>query len=174
MLGMSSLSPQSSVNPYQYQSSTAAVSAEGSSILATNREAVTATAGNQAATAGTSAQPEMAGVEECETCKSRKYQDGSNDPGVSFKTPTHVSRAQSGAAVRAHEGEHVNREQAKAEREDREVVSQSVQIHTSVCPECGKSYVSDGTTRTTTRSERENPQPAAAASGPGQVVDRYA
>ena len=25
---------------------------------------------------------------ECQTCKERKYQDGSNDPGVSFKTPT--------------------------------------------------------------------------------------
>ena len=42
------------------------------------------------------------------------------------------------------------REQAKAQREDRKVVSQSVTIHTAICPECGDVYVSGGTTRTTT------------------------
>lgn len=31
------------------------------------------------------------GLEECQTCKNRKYQDGSNDPGVSFKAATHVA-----------------------------------------------------------------------------------
>ena len=87
---------------------------------------------------------------ECETCKRREYQDGSNDPGVSFKTPTHLSPEQAGFAVRAHEREHVTREQAKAVREGREVVSQSVSIHTAICPECGRVYVSGGTTRTVT------------------------
>ena len=43
------------------------------------------------------------------------------------------------------------REQAKAKREGREVVSQSVTLHTDICPECGKVYISGGTTRTTTR-----------------------
>ena len=28
---------------------------------------------------------------ECETCKNRKYVDGSNESDVSFKSPTHVS-----------------------------------------------------------------------------------
>ena len=75
---------------------------------------------------------------ECETCKERKYQDGSDDPGVSFKTPTHIAPDQAAAAVRGHENEHVVREQAKAQQEDRKVVSQSVTYHTDICPECGK------------------------------------
>ena len=89
---------------------------------------------------------------ECETCKERKYQDGSDDPGVSFKTPTHIAPDQAAAAVRGHENEHVVREQAKAQREDRKVVSQSVTIHTAICPECGDVYVSGGTTRTSTNA----------------------
>ncbi len=89
---------------------------------------------------------------ECQTCKERKYQDGSDDPGVSFKTPTNVAPEQAASAVRGHENEHVVREQAKAQREDRKVVSQSVTYHTSICPECGKVYVSGGTTRTVTKA----------------------
>ena len=90
---------------------------------------------------------------ECQTCKERKYQDGSDDPGVSFKTPTNIAPEQAASAVRGHENEHVVREQAKARREDRKVVSQSVTYHTSICPECGKVYVSGGTTRTVTRAD---------------------
>ena len=89
---------------------------------------------------------------ECQTCKNRKYQDGSDDPGVSFKTATNVAPEMAAAAVRGHEQEHVVREQAKALREDRKVVSQSVTIHTAICPECGDVYVSGGTTRTTTKA----------------------
>ena len=89
---------------------------------------------------------------ECQTCKNRKYQDGSDDPGVSFKTATNVAPEQAAAAVRGHEQEHVVREQAKAVREDRKVVSQSVTLHTDICPECGDVYVSGGTTRTTTKA----------------------
>lgn len=94
---------------------------------------------------------------ECQTCKERKYQDGSNDPGVSFKTPTNIAPEQAAAAVRGHEQEHVVREQAKAQQENREVVSQSVTYHTAICPECGKVYVSGGTTRTSTRTAQEQP-----------------
>ena len=86
----------------------------------------------------------------CETCERRKYQDGSDDMGVSFQTPTRVDPDQAASAVRGHEMEHVVREQAKAQREDRKVVSQSVTLHTAICPECGKTYISGGTTRTTT------------------------
>ena len=89
---------------------------------------------------------------ECQTCKNRKYQDGSDDPGVSFKTAATVAPEQAASAVRGHEQEHVVREQAKAQREDRKVVSQSVTIHTEICPECGDVYVSGGTTRTTTKA----------------------
>lgn len=94
---------------------------------------------------------------ECQTCKERKYQDGSDDPGVSFKTPTNVAPELAASAVRGHEQEHVVREQAKAQRENREVVSQSVTYHTAICPECGKVYVSGGTTRTSTRASQEQP-----------------
>lgn len=102
---------------------------------------------------------------ECQTCKERKYQDGSNDPGVSFKTPTNVAPEQAAAAVRGHEQEHVVREQAKAQRENREVVSQSVTYHTAICPECGKVYVSGGTTRTSTRAVQEQPTLTSASQG---------
>lgn len=92
---------------------------------------------------------------ECQTCKRRRYQDGSDDPGVSFKTPQHISPDAAPSAVRAHEMEHVYREQASAQREQREVVSQSVTIHTGICPECGRVYVSGGTTRTVTRDKSD-------------------
>lgn len=94
-------------------------------------------------------------VSGCQTCKNRKYQDGSNDPGVSYKTPTKISAENAASAVRSHESEHVSREQGKAKREGREVVSQSVVLHNSICPECGRSYVSGGTTTTTTRGKSE-------------------
>ncbi len=94
---------------------------------------------------------------QCQTCKERKYQDGSNDPGVSFKTPTNIAPEQAAAAVRGHEQEHVVREQAKAQRENREIVSQSVTYHTAICPECGKVYISGGTTRTSSRAIEEQP-----------------
>ena len=89
---------------------------------------------------------------ECQTCKERKYQDGSDDMGVSFQTPTNVDPDLAASAVRGHEMEHVVRERAKATREDRKVVSQSVTYHTAICPECGKVYVSGGTTRTVTKA----------------------
>lgn len=89
------------------------------------------------------------GAIECATCASRQYQDGSNDPGVSFKAPTHIDPAQSGAAVMAHEQEHVTREQANAKEKGGEVISQSVSISMAICPECGRSYTSGGVTRTT-------------------------
>ena len=92
---------------------------------------------------------------QCQTCKERKYQDGSDDPGVSFKTPTSVAPEQAAGAVRGHENEHVVREQAKARREDRKVVSQSVTYHTGICPECGTAYVSGGTTRTVTKADTD-------------------
>ncbi len=99
---------------------------------------------------------------ECQTCKERTYQDGSNDPGVSFKAPGHIAPESSAAVVMAHEQEHVGNEQANAAKEDRQVVSQSVRLFSSVCPECGKVYVSGGETRTTTASAakpRQNESP---------------
>ena len=90
---------------------------------------------------------------ECQTCKNRKYQDGSNDPGVSFKTPTRISPERAAFAIRSHEMEHVAHAKAKALKEDQEIVSQSVSYHTGICPECGRTYMAGGTTRTTFRSK---------------------
>jgi len=98
---------------------------------------------------------EIGEVEECQTCKNRKYVDESNDPSVSYQSPQHISPGQSGAKVAAHEREHVTNERAKAEREDRRIVSQTVSLSTSVCPECGKVYVSGGVTRTVTAGEKK-------------------
>ena len=58
---------------------------------------------------------------ECQTCKNRKYVDGSNDPGVSFKTPTHLNPETAAYAIRSHEGEHVSHARAKAQKEDQEI-----------------------------------------------------
>jgi hypothetical protein len=56
------------------------------------------------------------------------------------------------AAVASHEQEHVRNEQARAHREDREIINQSVTLTYDTCPECGKQFVSGGTTRTTSIS----------------------
>lgn len=107
------------------------------------------------------------GSQGCETCKNRKYQDGSDDPGVSFKTPTKLTPEQASTAVRGHEMEHVSREQGKASREEREVVSQSVTYNNAICPECGRAYISGGTTRTTTRARTEQAYQSGMESGSG-------
>lgn len=112
------------------------------------------------------------GAVECATCAARTYQDGSNDPGVSFKAPTHLSPDQAASAVVSHEMEHVSSEQSKARSENKEVVSQSVQIFQSICPECGISYVSGGVTKTTTASKGQAPyQGANIAQSKGNLVD---
>jgi len=95
------------------------------------------------------------GAVECQTCKNRKYVDGSDDAGVFFKTPAHVSPESSMAAVASHEQEHVSREGAKARSEGREIVSQSVRIFMDVCPECGRVYASGGKTTTTTKADKK-------------------
>lgn len=84
---------------------------------------------------------------ECETCKNRKYQDGS-DENVSFKAPAHVDPKAAAGAVRSHEQEHVSNAYSKAAQNNGKVISANVSIHTAICPECGRSYVSGGTTRT--------------------------
>ena len=103
-------------------------------------------------------QLKKAGKLECQTCKERTYQDGSNDPGVSFKAPGHISPESSAAVVQSHEQEHVANEQASARSDGRKVVSQNVRIFTAVCPECGKSYVSGGETQTTTATDSKKQQ----------------
>jgi hypothetical protein len=91
---------------------------------------------------------------------SRTYKDQSSDPSVSFQTPTHVSPDMAAGAVAGHEQEHVRHEQAKAESSGRKVIFQSVTIQSSICPECGRSYVSGGKTTTITGEDRSSrPEP---------------
>lgn len=93
----------------------------------------------------------------CQTCANRKYQDGS-DENVSFKSATNIAPEAAASAVRGHEQEHVSNAYDKAKQNNGKVISATVQIHTSICPECGKTYVSGGTTRTQIKySNEENP-----------------
>lgn len=84
---------------------------------------------------------------ECETCKNRKYQDGS-DEQVSFKAAAHISPEASAATVRGHEQEHVSNAYVKAAKGNGKVLQASVSLKTAICPECGRSYVAGGTTST--------------------------
>ena len=94
---------------------------------------------------------------ECETCKQRKYQDGSNEM-VSFKTAQHMSPTEAASRVRAHEQEHVANAYDKAAQDGGKVLQASVAIHTAICPECGTTYVSGGTTSTKIKySDESNP-----------------
>lgn len=88
---------------------------------------------------------------QCEKCRSRRYQDGSNDSRVSFQMPTVMDPVKAKARVMSHEMEHVRNEQHKAKRENKVVVSQSVRIMNDRCEECGRNYVKGGFTRTITR-----------------------
>lgn len=95
---------------------------------------------------------------ECQTCENRKYQDGSDEHDVSFKNASKVAPEAAASAVRSHEQMHVKNAYQKAEEDNGKVVSASVAIHTSICPECGKTYVSGGTTRTMIKyGNEENP-----------------
>ncbi len=84
---------------------------------------------------------------ECETCKRRKYQDGS-DEMVSFKSAQTIAPAAVASKVRAHEQEHVVNAYEKAAQKNGKVIRASVTLHTSICPECGRTYVSGGETNT--------------------------
>ncbi|MCQ2544216.1 MAG: hypothetical protein MJ126_08650 [Lachnospiraceae bacterium] len=95
------------------------------------------------------------GSKECQTCKNRKYQDGSNEM-VSFKSSAHISPTAAGSMVRAHEMEHVNNAYAKATKGNGKVLQASVTLKTAICPECGRAYVSGGVTNTKIKYSNED------------------
>lgn len=92
---------------------------------------------------------------ECETCKNRKYQDGS-DEMVSFKSAAHISPQASASRVRSHEQEHVSNAYSKAAKKGGKVIAANVSLKTAICPECGTSYVAGGTTATKIKYPNEN------------------
>lgn len=97
------------------------------------------------------------GTEECQTCKNRKYKDGS-DEMVSFKSAAHIDPAASASVVRAHEQEHVTNAYSKAAMGNGKVINASVSLKTAICPECGRTYVAGGTTSTQIKYyNEENP-----------------
>lgn len=93
---------------------------------------------------------------ECETCKNRRYQDGS-DEMVSFKTPGKISPEESFAKVSAHEQEHVTNAVAEGSKPGKELISANVSLKTAMCPECGRAYVAGGTTRTMMKTYGKDP-----------------
>ena len=86
----------------------------------------------------------------CPVCENRKYQDGSNDPGVSMKFATKLNSYSATAAVRAHEYQHVRHHQMEAQEKDRKIISQTVMLRVRRCPHCGKMYTAGGVTKTVT------------------------
>jgi len=106
----------------------------------------------------------------CKTCEERKYVDQSDDPSVSFQTPTSISPNMAAGAVAAHENEHVRNEKSSAEREDREIVNQTVTFTYACCPECGRNYVSGGTTRTTSVKKHESVNREQEKPAPGDMA----
>jgi hypothetical protein len=94
--------------------------------------------------------------EECQTCKNRKYVDGSNESDVSFKSPAHINPNNAASVVMGHEQEHMANAIAEGSADNKELVSASITLKTSVCPECGRTYVSGGVTHTTIRTTQES------------------
>ena len=85
--------------------------------------------------------------EECQTCKNRKYQDGS-DEMVSFKAAGHIDPGNAAAVVLSHEHEHVANAYNKARNNGGEVARASVHLKQAICPECGRTYIAGGVTNT--------------------------
>lgn len=76
---------------------------------------------------------------------------------VSFKTPGRISAEESYAKVMAHEQEHVSNAIAEGSKPDKQLLSATVTLRMSVCPECGRSYVSGGSTNTVMRTYNSDP-----------------
>lgn len=85
---------------------------------------------------------------ECQTCKERKYLDGSDEGNVSFKAPGHIAPEASAGVVMSHEKEHVANAKREGNQPGNQLISATISLKTAICPECGRSYVAGGTTRT--------------------------
>lgn len=115
------------------------------------------TGGGYSGAESTEGEEKAADTGECETCKNRKYQDGS-DEMVSFKAAGHIDPDSAASVVMSHEQEHVSNAYQKADLEGGEVVRASVRLKTDICPECGRTFISGGVTSTQIRYvNEENP-----------------
>ena len=98
---------------------------------------------------------------ECETCANRRYQDGSDENDVSFKTPAKIAPSIAASVILGHEHEHVANAYEKEYNTNHGVHSHgshdhvhahvdqaSVRLKTDICPECGRVYFSGGVTNT--------------------------
>ena len=128
----------------------------GSTVGINNASGITGAIGEDAGKVNDTPLNKAIGKTECETCKNRKYVDGS-DEMVSFKTPSKIRPEQAAGKVRAHEQEHVANAFSKAATGNGKVLQASVQLKTAVCPECGRSYVAGGTTTTKISYPKEDP-----------------
>ncbi len=111
-------------------------------------------------------------INECETCANRRYQDDSSDSGVSFQAPTRLTPQQASSAVVSHEKEHFTREASRAKSENKDVLVNSIRIHSAICPDCGKAYISGGETTTVTKTRKnDSPSPIKEAQSDGHFLD---
>lgn len=97
------------------------------------------------------------GTTECTTCENRQYVDGSNEANVSFKTPGHISPENSYEKVLSHEQEHVSNAIAKGNKPGARLLSATISLRMATCPECGRSYVAGGLTKTAIEYTESNP-----------------
>ncbi|MCQ2505639.1 MAG: hypothetical protein MJ113_00490 [Lachnospiraceae bacterium] len=98
---------------------------------------------------------EMKAKKECQTCKERKYVDKSNEGNVSFKSATHISPESAAGAVMRHENEHVANAVKEGNEDGKKLISATVSLKMAICPECGRSYIAGGVTKT--KMQIENP-----------------
>ena len=71
---------------------------------------------------------------------------------------SHIDPSAAASRVRSHEQEHVSNAYKDAAQNNGKVLSCNVTIKSAVCPECGRTYVSGGTTATQIKYyNEENP-----------------
>lgn len=146
-------SPAWSAKSSRYPEDILTLSAAAMALSRQKQEGGPAENGKSSDALGVEGKGSVSGSYECQTCQRRKYKDVSDDSTVSFQTPTRLTPGAAESQVRAHEMQHVTHEQARADKQERKVVAQSVAIHYAVCSECGRSYVSGGTTTTVTKAD---------------------
>lgn len=134
-----------------YGSSYGSAFSSGASVTGVTGSAPSDSIGNVTGEKADQAQSKTGKAEkkgECQTCKNRTYVDGSDEGNVSFKAPGHIAPEASAGTVMAHEQQHVSNAKRIGSKPENKLISATVSLKTAICPECGRSYVAGGTTRT--------------------------